>query len=340
LAREAGEDAVLVPALQGYGWALLALGRVEESRQAAEELLVRAERVGDLWRVSDALGHLAFCACNLQGAFAQSRMYRERGLELSERLGDPEMQCWHVRSRGWLNFFSGNWQAARADCVRARALNPRKGDHNDTCYPLVFLGQLSLAEGKWAEAEVLLEEGITMAERTQNRTAQRIGQAALAERDLLEGQPQVARARLEPLLADADLPDVELFGVLPLLAWATLLLKEQGQAEAYIKQALAQTQQVRLILPDVLRIQALLCIQQQRWAEAEAALEEALILCRVMPYPWAEAKALYIVGLLHRAKGELEQARKRLEGALAICAQLGERLYAARIEEALTALEH
>jgi hypothetical protein len=80
-------------------------------------------------------------------------------------------------------------------------------------------------------------------------------------------------------------------------------------------------------------------MRQQRFGEAEAALEEALILCRAMPYLWAEAKALYVSGLLHQAKGEQQVARERLEAALAICARLGERLYAARIEEALAALE-
>jgi hypothetical protein len=92
-------------------------------------------------------------------------------------------------------------------------------------------------------------------------------------------------------------------------------------------------------LVDALRIQARLCIRQQRWAEAEAALEEALSLCRAMPYPWAEAKALYVSGLLHKAKGEQEAARELLEAALAICARLGERLYAEQMEQALAGLE-
>ena len=121
-------------------------------------------------------------------------------------------------------------------------------------------------------------------------------------------------------------------------AWAALLLGEQGQAEALLEQALAQTRQVRLFLPDVLRIQALLCIGQERWEEAQAALEEALSLCQAMPYPYAEAKALYVYGLLHQAKGEPELARERLEAALAILHRLGERLYAEQVERTLAHL--
>src|SRR5262249_10126169 len=106
----------------------------------------------------------------------------------------------------------------------------------------------------------------------------------------------------------------------------------QGSERARVSQQL-------LAWVDALRIQALLRIRQLHWAEAEAALEEALLLCRAMPYPWAEAKALYVCGLLHQAKGEQEVARKRLEAALAICARLGERLYAEQMEQALAVLE-
>ncbi len=92
------------------------------------------------------------------------------------------------------------------------------------------------------------------------------------------------------------------------------------------------------MLVDALRIKALLATRQGRWEEAEAALKEVLALCQAMPYPYAEAKALYVYGQLHEAKGEPERARERYEQALAICNRLGERLYAERIEGALMAL--
>jgi hypothetical protein len=52
-----------------------------------------------------------------------------------------------------------------------------------------------------------------------------------------------------------------------------------------------------------------------------------------MPYPYAEAKTLYISGRLYQAKGEPEQAREQLEEALTILYRLGERLYAHHIEQ-------
>ncbi len=72
---------------------------------------------------------------------------------------------------------------------------------------------------------------------------------------------------------------------------------------------------------------------------ADAALREAIQVAREVLYPYAEAKARYVYGQLHAAKGEPELAREQFEAALAICGRLGERLYAVRIERALAALE-
>src|SRR5215467_4601363 len=149
----------------------------------------------------------------------------------------------------------------------------------------------------------------------------------LAEDALLHGQAARARVRLEAIRgrvgSQPSLYDDEFW---PLFGWAGLEGGEEERAEGLIAAGIerARTSQHRLALVDALRIQAQLCIRQQRWAEADAALEEALLLCRAMPYPWAEAKALYVSGLLHQAKGEQEAARKRLEAAQAICARLGE----------------
>ena len=74
----------------------------------------------------------------------------------------------------------------------------------------------------------------------------------------------------------------------------------------------------------------------EEWQEA-AALDESLAAARAIGYPYAEAKALYVSGLLYRERGEPTCARPYFEQALAILGRLGERLNAERIERELTA---
>ncbi len=68
------------------------------------------------------------------------------------------------------------------------------------------------------------------------------------------------------------------------------------------------------------------------WAYLELG---ALTLCRGMAAPYAEAKTLYVAGLVSRKRNEFEPARQRFEAALTILEQLGERLYARSIEPLL-----
>jgi hypothetical protein len=59
-----------------------------------------------------------------------------------------------------------------------------------------------------------------------------------------------------------------------------------------------------------------------------------------MGYSYAEAKALYVYGQLHAARGEPEQARKMYQAALLICHRLGEGLYRKCIDRELRHLPH
>ncbi len=145
------------------------------------------------------------------------------------------------------------------------------------------------------------------------------------------------RDLLTPLLDVAGQEETGTIRLLPLLAWAHLDLGNEQEAETLVDQALTRIAMYsfRRLEPDALRIKALVRARQGRWDEAMAASHAAITRCRAMPYPYAEAKALYVFGQIHAAKGERRRARERYEAALAICARLGERLYAEHIERAI-----
>jgi tetratricopeptide (TPR) repeat protein len=128
--------------------------------------------------------------------------------------------------------------------------------------------------------------------------------------------------------------------LLVLLAWADLALGLRKDALRELSEALTRAREhnLRPTLARALAIQALASIQQAEYVPAVEALEEALALARAMPYPYAEAKALYVYGQLHTARGEAELAHDTLQQALAICDRLGEGLYRAHIERTLAAI--
>jgi predicted negative regulator of RcsB-dependent stress response len=166
-----------------------------------------------------------------------------------------------------------------------------------------------------------------------------LAEQGLAEMELVQGEAERARARLEatPNPAYARQAEVQIVWLLP---WALLEVGEVERAADLIEPVVAdaRAQGIRVRLADALRILALVQLRRGQHGAAVAALEEACAQARSIPYPWAEAKALSVYGHVHAAKGEPEQAREKYEQALAIFEQLGEGLYRPHIEAALAAL--
>lgn len=321
--------------------ALLGLGHIEEGIQILEPLVPPQEAIRDEGPLTTlfplSVGYYFI------GDFSRGGAALERGLEAAGRMESRLWNAMFQAMQGYGAFLRGEWRQARLDWEQALETTGHSRRSWARSVLRLGLGQLDLAEGQHDQDLPQLEEALTLWQEWGQIPALRQVESMLAEDDLLHGQAASARARLEAIMR--RLGDQQSFldaEFLPLLGWAALELGEEERAEGLIAAGIerARTSQHRLALVDALRIQAQLCVRQQRWAEAEAALEEALILCRAMPYPWAEAKALYIFGLLYQAKGEKALARERLEEALAILHRLGERLYTAQVQAALlTVLE-
>src|SRR5262249_40144027 len=152
-----------------------------------------------------------------------------------------------------------------------------------------------------------LEDALANAQRGLPPRLIRQVQGCLAERDLLSRRPGEALDRLHPILsAPEGREGTDATPLLALLSWAHLEAGTLQLEEMTIREALdrCRTEHHQLALVDALRIQALLAIRQERWQEAEAALEEALTLTRAMSYPYAEAKTLHSCSQLHAARGD------------------------------------
>jgi tetratricopeptide (TPR) repeat protein len=160
----------------------------------------------------------------------------------------------------------------------------------------------------------------------------------LAELDLLQGRPCVARERLLPLLDRPGLQELDVTFLLPRFAWAQLVLDEAAQARARAAEAVerARRQHYYLALADALRVQGVAMDGTGDQEGAAKAFEQAVVLCRAMPYPYAEALALYEWGMMERRRGDRERGQQRLEEAMAIFRPLGARPYVERTEQALT----
>ncbi len=335
LARAAGDEQLLAQAEQLRGRALLMLGPLDEGLRVMQDAVRLAEARDDLSNLC-----LALCMASLgywmQGQFDKERECVERAVEVARRVGDPAQLALAVSGVGMVAWYRGEWEEAHRTLDEAHAGIRHVEAGLVLPYVAGVLGAIELVTGRPELGAEHLELAVRVAERIGDLLPQRFAQAALAEDDLVHGRAARARERLLPMLDRDSQHETFAAPLLSLLAWAELELGEHEQAQTRIAEALswAREEKLDLALVDVLRVQALVAIRREQWSDAERALDEAIALARAMPYPYAEAKALYVTGLLHVARHEPEQARERFAAALAICGRLGERPYADCIERA------
>ena len=349
LARDADDQPLLCQIQMRRGNALRMLGRLDEAAGVLEDVIRMAETAHDERTLAYALDN-ASGVYLLRGELDRTASYVERAYDLMERLGDPLMIALLALRRGMSQYGLGEWQTAFAEFLRAHALTGELGVSWVSAYTSLGLGQIYLARGEKERGADLLEQSVALAERSGDLQALRWAETALAEHDILEGRPESARARLEPLLDRPGLQEGLVTYLLPYLAWACLDSGDLQQAERYVSQSLerAAGERIRLAWVDALRVQALLRAHRGGGSAAPpaphaaravtAALREAAELCREMRFPYGEAKVAYTRGMLAWQEGRTQVARQALEEALGILNGLGERQYGERVERLLSEL--
>ncbi|PZR99009.1 MAG: hypothetical protein DLM70_16185, partial [Chloroflexi bacterium] len=313
------------------------LGDPEQARQVMGAALPLVEGGGDLTILYTTLNNLSVASERL-GRVDHVRSYMERALAVTEQIGNPGHICFVLGNLGSALMTVGDWRGAREALERAMALARTMGRSSAVTNPLTYLGQLSLWEGDWEAASRYLGEALALTEETGDRQVREIAQALLADLDVLEGRPQEAATRLEPLVVseDANLPEL-----LPALARAHLAAggeEHVRRAAEVAERAVTVTRSQAGFLPDALCVQGMVLTAQGRLEEADQSLTEGLERARSLPYPYVEGRILVEMAAVHRQRGESEGERERLQEALAIFRRLGARKDVERVEEALSAI--
>jgi tetratricopeptide (TPR) repeat protein len=346
LARSADEKGVLGHALARQGAALLRLGQGEKGCRVLEEAISLAEATGHLPGLITALRHFAVARLSA-GDFAGSRSYSQRCVELSTRVGERTWLGLNTIGLGDAAFLLGDWTDAHASFTQGAEIIRSVGASLLAAHAPLCLGRLHLARGNWEEAVCYLEDSLALAAAIPDPRVMRSAHALLAERELLAGLPAAARTRLLPLLDGPGDEEMDAPWLLSMLAWAFLALGEIAQATDLVAQAITRLRGAynRLHLVDALRVQALVATARGDRYEAQRVVQEALALARQMHYPYAEARALYVSGLVQASQNVpagaspgLREAREQIEGALTIFHRLGARKDLEEAEQALGAI--
>lgn len=258
------------------------------------------------------------------GSLPRCRELGAHMLGVAQSLNDPIVIACHSSILGMTLYALGDWEAGRASLRQADELLATVKPSALALRTSVFRATPLIWEGDWETARHALQSAVDFARATNDGPSQRQALTALAELDLLDGEPHTAVARLAPL-ADKDLEWGYAVSLLSTLAWAYLETGEAAQAEHVAQRAVARAEQMGTWFQGVSarRIQGMIAARLERDDAADAAFEEGLRRARAMPFPYGEAQLLHASGLFQRERGNEARAREQLEEALGIFKRLG-----------------
>ncbi len=339
LSQSAGDQRTGLLAAWLRVYLLILLGRLGQAWQAGQEALPRTEALGDWLCLTQAHRYLAEIHI-LRGALEAGQEHVARTLASATALGGMAQLSLALSYQGWIALLRGEWRAARAALEQALALRSQIEGWQTAIYAQLFLARLSLAEGDWATAAMAGGEAVTLARGAGDLQGLRWAAGVLAEVEILQGRPEAALARLIPLLDRPGLEECDVTALLPVLGWARLELGQVDEAAATVQHALrrARSEQMRLVLVEALRVEALVALRRERWDGTERGLAEGVALARSMPHPYAEARLLRLSAAMRRGRGQRGPAGEQLSAALALFRRLGARRDAAQVEQDLASL--
>lgn len=322
LARQVGDQRLIIGAEVTLSDALWGQGQDDDALRVLENLIPQAEAAGDLDNLGRALSNAAMYY-QRRGEFDKDRLYHERALQVAERRGDRGQIVLASMDLSTNAFMSGDWKRSHAYLNRVSDAINALGNNRLSAWLEGAQAWLALREGDMEGAEAYGMEMLDRARGTDDLDDERFAERLLAEHDLLNGDPKGALDRLTPYLQQERWREDA--GYMRTLAWAYLVNGRESEAQdaaaGAIARATALKDQPELV--EGLIMHGAILAQQGRWEAARQHLDYALSGARRMPFPFGEARALYQYGLMYRRKGDPAQADDALAGALALFVGLG-----------------
>lgn len=335
-AEQVGDPARQAEAKAVLGSALLYTHHFEDGLAVLEEAIAVGEQSGQASVVSASLANVAWLH-EWRGDFSAAHRAFLRALAEAKRANNRTQIAYRLFHLGRNAYLRGAWTTARRQLDLARTVAEQAAPNWVEPYPILQLGQISLAEGDVAAADALLHESLALAEAREEVRAVRTAQQYLAELDIVQGRPATAVRRLQRLRGAIERQEAEALSVLPSLAYALIYAEHSEAAHEILDEAerLARNSGAMVTLIRTLSARGLAWQQEGQPEDASRILTDALELSRSIAYPFGEAWVRYYLGSAQLLTGQQQAGAVLLEEARALFQSLGANGYVRYVVHAL-----
>ena len=292
LAHEEGSPSAEADALSVRGTALLFLDEPDEARSALERAIEIAAPADALVEESGATLALQW-STTMRGELDRARALGERGIAITRRSGNTDAEALHTANLGLALFYRGDWDEAERLLEHGVKLARSGSPTLFSGIPPVYLGVLRAGQGDAAAATACYDEASTAPDLQTFAFAGYLA-ARRAELDLVSGDVESARARIEPWLGQEAPTRIHDVMLLSTAARASLARGDVDRGEQLVEHALRRAEVTRNEIDgiDAQRLQGRCLELRGRTDEARHCLESARQRATAVPYPAAEARAL------------------------------------------------
>ena len=299
-------------AASAHTWNLTWSGQLAEASALAERAWQTADREGDRGA--------AFTATYAGSSLHFGLLDLREALRWAQReLGKPRAAQSPLRRELIEQLMSGS-TASLGDLTEARLLLA----YSDRRFNQ---GSLLLLEGKWEEAEELLENDIPESRNVGDLLEVSNCRAVLATLLRVRGAARQALLVLGEAVAESGEASVfNAMGTRPALSRANAELGQYDAAErelARCRDILAAGEDWRGRSADVVRAAAVLAAAQGRYREADGEFAKALTTYRRYSAPWEEADTLECWGRALLAAGDRARAAEKFDTAIDVYRRIG-----------------
>ncbi|MEP7028717.1 MAG: sigma 54-interacting transcriptional regulator [Candidatus Eisenbacteria bacterium] len=338
LAEAEGDRALTARAVGQVGFVQLRRGDMLLARESYEDALALFRRLGDDGQVAWVRNNLGIICKNLC-EWDAARGHFAEAIAIHRRLGQGALLGNRLQNLGVLLVKSGAWERAQGVLEEARQCLIQAGDRWGVVINLLARGWLARVQGRQEDSAALLAEALD-----QSLAEGFLREEALAREflgDLAFDRGQVDRAaesyRAALVLGERQAPAGDIVSeVLRRIAETEIVRGRLDAAEATIERA----HHVCRLLDDryenavLQRVRGQLAIARGRQADAEHALRAAVNLFGEMGERFERGRAL---ALLAGVTSEVGESRKLLYRASACFAEVGAERQLAAVELELAA---
>jgi eukaryotic-like serine/threonine-protein kinase len=295
-------------------------GKLAAAKQRYEQSLAITQEIGEKRGIARALTNLAI-VLHEQGQLDESRKVHEQSLAIRREIGDKTGIALALNNLAAVLFDLGDLAATQKAIDEQLPVFQKAGMQRGVAYAMFLQGEVLKEQANLEQARKFHEQALEIRNKMGEKTTAEDSLLALAQLSIAEGRPAEAEQPARQVLAQAQAEKARSNELTARATLAESLLDQKklrdSEKEIRLAESEASTTESRLLAIDVATTAALIHAANGRAAEASKGAADALAESGKLGCGRCQLKARLVIGQIEMRQGKTAAARDHLSALAA-----------------------